>query len=78
MNTQLKIQCPDCKQWNQIDVQEATFEPEQTDPKIKAMTRAYLVQDTQRCKNCKTILAEPNEMFRIVNGEAVRFRMKNL
>ncbi len=74
----LKIECKNCKRWNNIEVRNAMLEPDSAEPKVKVFLPSYIVEEPQACENCKIVLAEPNELFRIINGEAVRYEMKDI
>jgi phage FluMu protein Com len=78
MKTKHRIECPNCKQWNQIEVQEAALQAESPEPNVKVFLSSYIVEETQKCEKCRAVLAEPNELFRVINGEVVRYRMKNI
>lgn len=78
MRAKLRIQCEKCKHWNEITVNKVFLNPDDPEPKVKVFLQSYLSEQTQKCVDCKTVLCEPDELFRIVDGEAVRYRMKNL
>ena len=78
MKTKLKIQCEKCNHWNDIEVEKVLLNPDSPELKIEAFITSYLSERTQKCGSCETVLCEPDELFRIINGEAVRFRIKNL
>jgi hypothetical protein len=77
MRTKLRIRCRTCGHWNKVEVEKAFLNPDNPEPKVEVFIPSYLSTKTQKCKKCSTVLCEPNELFRIINDEAIRYRMRN-
>jgi phage FluMu protein Com len=77
MNATIRVECPNCRHWNELEVEKAFLNPNNPEPKVTVLIPSYIPHKVQKCTNCGTVLAEPDELFRIVNGEAVRYRMKD-
>jgi hypothetical protein len=59
-----------------LEVEKAFLQPGNPGPKVKVLIPSYVSHKIRRCENCKTVLAGPDELFRIINGEVVRYKMK--
>jgi hypothetical protein len=77
MNVTIRVECPNCRHWSGLKVEKAFYNPDNPEPKVKVLIPSYISHKIQKCENCGTVLAEPNELFRIIGGEAVRYRMKD-
>jgi len=58
-------------------LEEALFNIDSPEPKVQVFLPSFLSKQTQKCGKCETVLCEPDELFRIINGEAVRYKIKN-
>jgi hypothetical protein len=76
MKSTIRIECPNCRRWNGLGVEKAFFNPDSTEPKVKVFIPSYISRVVQKCENCGTVLASSDELFRIIDGEAVRYRIK--
>lgn len=66
MKTNLRIKCRNCGHWNRIEVEKAFAEQATLEVKVKAFIPMYLPFKTETCKKCKSVIAEPTELIRIV------------
>jgi len=64
----LRIKCPNCGFWNRIEVNKLFIEQETSEPKVKAFVPMYEPLKTETCKKCKSVMAEPQELIRIVKN----------
>jgi hypothetical protein len=71
MRTTIRVECPNYRRWNGLEVEKAFFNPGDAEPKVKVFIPSCISHKIQNCENCGTILAYSDELFRIVNGEAV-------
>jgi phage FluMu protein Com len=64
----LKMKCPKCGHWNRIEADKLFLEQATSEPKVKAYIPMYKPLKTETCKKCGQIIAEPNELIRIVKS----------
>jgi RNase P subunit RPR2 len=62
----LRIKCPNCGYWNRIEANKLFIEQETSEPKVKAFIPMYKPLKVETCKKCKSIIAKPKELIRIV------------
>jgi RNase P subunit RPR2 len=60
------MKCPKCGYWNRIEANKLFIEKETSEPKVKAYIPMYKPLKTETCKKCKSVIAEPKELIRIV------------
>jgi len=77
MKTTIRIECQNSRRWNWLEVKKAFWNPDNSEPKVQVFIPSYLSKKTQKCGGCGAILAGSDKLFRIVNGEAERYRMKD-
>jgi RNase P subunit RPR2 len=63
----LRTKCPKCGYWNRIEANKLFIEQKTTEPKVKAFIPIYKPLKTETCKKCKSVIAEPTELIRIMN-----------
>jgi len=67
MKTNLRMKCSDCGQWNRISVNKIFIEQTNpTEPKVKVLIPMYAPLKVARCKKCGKVIAEPEELIRIM------------
>jgi hypothetical protein len=66
MKSKLRIKCKACGHWNRIEVNKLFIEQEISEPKVKAIIPYYEPLKVEICKKCKSVIAEPKELIRIV------------
>jgi len=69
MKTKLKMKCPNCGDWNRIEVDKLLVEQETAELKVKAYVPMYKPLKTETCKNCGQTITDPKELIRIVKQE---------
>ena len=60
------MKCPNCGFWNRIEVNKLFVEQETSEHEIKAFIPMYEVLKVETCKKCKSVIAKPKELIRIV------------
>jgi hypothetical protein len=60
------MKCPNCGCWNRIEVNKLFIEQETSEPKVKAYMPMYEPLKVETCKKCKSVLANPKELIRII------------
>jgi len=65
------MKCRSCGHWNRIEVKKIMFELESLEPKVKVFLLMYMPLKNETCKKCKTVIAQPKELIRIVAGDLV-------
>lgn len=61
------MKCSNCGFWNRIEVNKIFIEqPNPVEPQVKALIPMYEPLKTEICKKCKSIIAEPRELIRMV------------
>ena len=63
------MKCKSCGYWNRIEVNKLFIEQPYSEPKVKVFIPHYQPLKTETCKKCKTIIAEPEELIRIVEKD---------
>jgi len=69
MKTSLRMKCKACGYWNRIEVKKLFIEQPSLEPKVKAIIPTYKPLKVETCKKCKSVIAEPKELIRIVKRE---------
>lgn len=64
----LRMKCPNCGFWNRIEVNKLFIEQETSEPKVKAYIPMYEPLKTETCEKCKSVIAEPKELIRIIHA----------
>ena len=68
MRTKLRMKCKGCGHWNSIEVEKVMLNPDSPEPKVQVFLPSYLPLKTEFCEKCKSVIAEPKEVIRIVKG----------
>jgi len=63
------MKCRKCGHWNRIEVKKHFVEQSISEPKVKAYIPIYEPLKTEKCNKCKNIIAETNEIIRIIPSE---------
>ncbi len=66
LTMKLRMKCPKCGHWNNIDVTKLFTEQKTSEHKIQAYIPMYKPLKTETCEKCKNTIAEPNTLIRIV------------
>lgn len=70
MKTNLRMKCASCGKWNRVPADKILIE--QTSPidpeKVKVMIPMYQPLQVSKCQKCGNLIAEPQELIRIVKG----------
>jgi hypothetical protein len=66
MKRVLRMKCSSCGHWNRIEVNKFFIEQPSSEPKVKVLIPMYEPLKVEVCKKCKTLIAEPKELIRIV------------
>jgi hypothetical protein len=64
--TELKMKCSECGHWNKFMVHKVFFEQPSSDPNVKVVIPMYEPLRVETCEKCKSVIAEPHELIRIV------------
>jgi hypothetical protein len=64
----LRMKCPNCGYWNRFEVEKILFNPDSPELKVKIFLPSYLPLRTETCSECKSIIAEPTELIRIMGS----------
>jgi hypothetical protein len=65
----LRIKCLNYSYCNRIEVTKLFIEQETSEPEVKAIIPYYEPLKVEVCKKCKSVIAEPKELIRIVKSE---------
>jgi hypothetical protein len=65
MKTKLRMKCKACGYWNRVSVNKIFIEQSTSEPKVRVMIPMYTPLKVERCKRCKSVIAEPKELIRI-------------
>ena len=60
------MNCPNCGHWNRVPVNKVFIEQDTSEPKVKAYIPVYEPLEISKCKKCGKVIAEPNELIKIV------------
>ena len=71
MKTRLRIKCRVCGCWNSLTVSKLFVEQDISEPKVKVLIPLYRPHRTGKCGKCGTVLAEPDELIRIIKKPIV-------
>jgi hypothetical protein len=70
MEKRLRMKCTNCGHWNRVPVNKIFIEqPNPIEPKVKVLIPMYQPIETEKCKKCGKLIAEPKELIRISKGE---------
>jgi len=69
MKVKLRMKCKACGHWNSIEVEKVMLNPDSPEPKVQIFLPAYLPLKTEVCSKCKSIIAEPKGIIRIMKSE---------
>jgi len=64
----LRMKCKACGYLNRIEVNKHFVEEPCSEPKVKVLIPYYEPLKVETCKKCKTVIAEPKTLIRIVHG----------
>ena len=64
----LRMKCPNCGYWNRVPVSKVLVEQDSPEPKVKVFIPMYEPLKTETCQKCKSVIAEPKELIRIMKG----------
>jgi len=62
----LRLKCPYCGCWNHMPVNKIVIEQNTFDSEVKAYIRVYEPLEVVKCKKRGEVIAEPEELIRIV------------
>lgn len=65
MKTNLRMKCPNCRQWNRVTVDKVFIEQPSSEPKVKLLVPMYEPLQVSKCKKCGKVIAKPKELIRI-------------
>jgi hypothetical protein len=66
MKATLRLRCPNCGQWNNIEAEKVMLDLDNQEPKMTVYMPAYLPLKTEVCSKCKTVIANQKELIRII------------
>jgi hypothetical protein len=67
MKTKLRLKCTNCGHWNRVAVDKIFIEqPNPIELKVKVLIPMYAPLEVVKCKKCGRVIAEPEELIRIV------------
>jgi len=68
MKTNLRMRCSNCGHWNRVAVAKVFIQPPNPiDPdKVKVLIPMYEPQEVTKCDKCGKVLAEPNDLIKVV------------
>jgi RNase P subunit RPR2 len=62
----LRMKCKACGHWYRIEVNKQFIEQETSESKVKVLIPYYEPLKVETCKKCKSVIAEPKELIRIM------------
>lgn len=62
----LRMECSYCGHWNKVPTSKIFIEQNTFDSEVKAYVRVYEPLEVVKCKKCGEVIAEPEELIRIV------------
>jgi len=68
MKARLRMKCRSCGSWNRVPVEKILVEQPSPEAKVKVFIPMYMPLKVETCKKCKTIIAQPRELIKIVEG----------
>ena len=68
MQTKIGMKCEAWGNWNSIGVEKVTLNSDSHEPKVQVFLSSYLPLKTEVCSKCKSVIAEPKEVIRIVRS----------
>jgi len=60
------MKCPYCSHWNRIEVDKIFVEKPSKESKVQVLIPMYKPLRTEKCSKCGKIIAQPDELIRIV------------
>ena len=66
MKRTLRIKCSNCGHWNRVKVNKIFIEQPSSEPKVKVLIPHFNPLKTETCKKCGKVIAQSNELIRIV------------
>jgi RNase P subunit RPR2 len=66
MKTRLRMKCKACGHWNRFEVNKLFIEQPSSEAKVKVLIPMYEPLKTETCKKCKSVIAEPKELIKII------------
>jgi len=72
MKTRLRMKCKKCGYWNRFEVNKLFIEQSSSKPKVKVLVPMYEPLKIETCKKCKTVIAEPKELIKIMKEELAK------
>jgi len=66
MKTRLRMKYKNCGYWNRIEVNKYFIEQPSPEPKVMVLIPMYERLRTETCRKCRTLIAEPKELIRMV------------
>lgn len=66
MEVFLRMKCPYCSHWNRVPVNKIFIEQPSSEAKVKVLIPIYEPLEVVKCKKCGEVIAEPEELIRIV------------
>jgi hypothetical protein len=72
------MKCKSCGYWNRIEVNKLFIEQETSESKVKVFIPYYEPLRTETCKKCKSVIAEPNGLIRIMREKAWKQETRDL
>jgi len=64
------MNCKSCGYWNRIELEKRFIEQPSPEPKVMVLIPMYEPPKTETCRKCKTLIAEPKELIRILKVES--------
>jgi RNase P subunit RPR2 len=66
LGIKLRIKCASCGFWNRIEVNKVFVEQKSPEEKVAVFIPMYHPVKTEPCQKCKTTIAEPQTLIRII------------
>jgi RNase P subunit RPR2 len=66
--TRLRMKCRTCGTWNRVPVKKVLVDQQSPEAKVKIFIPMYLPLKVETCKKCKSVIAEPKELIKIMKG----------
>jgi uncharacterized Zn finger protein len=65
----LRMRCQKCGHWNRVLVNKVVIEQNSPEPKVRVFIPMYEPLQVSKCEKCGTIIAQPQELIRIVKSK---------
>jgi len=72
MKTRLRMKCRNCGYWNRFEVNKLFIEQANPEPKVKVLIPYYEPLKVEKCKKCKSVIAEPKKPIFAASLEGAR------